>query len=300
MTDLLLVAEPTTAGEPPAAGTPGRRPRRRRSRWRTWSAPSLLIAVVVLVAVALSAMAPGLFTSNDPLFGDSADRLLAPGLEHLFGTDQLGRDVFARFVHGTRASLHATLIAVGVAAGGGIALGLAAGFVGGAVDAVISRLVEVLLAIPGLLLSLTIIAALGFGTGKIGLAVGVAGIPSFARVMRAEVMRVRISLYVEAARTLGARTRALLTDHVLPQSIGPVAALAVLELASAVLAVSALSFLGFGSPPPAPEWGALVAEGRDYLATAWWLTILPGLAVALVVVCANRLARGIRGQGAAA
>ena len=290
MTDLLLPAEidAETGGSPPRGPSSSRRRR---------PTPSLVLAGLVLLTVAGWAAFPSLFTSHDPLFGDSAIRLLPPSVEHLFGTDQLGRDAFARFVHGTRASLHATAIAVAVAAGGGVLLGLAAGFAGGVVDAVISRLLEVLHAIPGLLLSLTLIAALGFGTGKIGLAVGVAGIPSFARVMRAEVMRVRTSLYVEAARTAGARTPALLTDHVLPHAIGPVAALAVLEIASAVLAVSALSFPGFGSPPPAPEWGALVAEGRDYLASAWWLTILPGLAVALVVVCANRVARGIDRHG---
>jgi len=290
MTDLLVTGEPS-AGRlhaPP----PGVRP---KVQWRRLvGSPSFLLSVAVLVMVVVWAVVPEAITAGDPLFGDSADRLLPPGADHPFGTDQLGRDVFARFVYGTRTSLYATLVAVGVAAGGGALLGVIAGFAGGVADAVISRVIEVLQAIPGLLLSLTLIAVLGFGTGKIGLAVGISGIPAFARVMRAEVLRIRGSLYVEAARTVGARPSAVLAEHVLPSALGPVVALGILELASAVLAVSALSFLGFGAPPPAPEWGSMVAEGRDYLATAWWLTILPGVAIAAVVVSANRLARGLR------
>lgn len=288
MTDEALTANSSTR----SAITATRRLRRHARGVRQML--SLLLPTVALVLVAACAVAPTLFTSQDPLFGDSSLALLSPSLGHPFGTDQLGRDVFARFIHGTRTSLQATSIAVAIAAGGGMLLGLVAGFIGGTLDAAISRVLEVLNAIPGLLLSLTLIAALGFGVGRIGLAVGIAGIPHFARVMRAEVLRVRTSLAVEAARMLGARTPAVLIEHVVPHTLGAVIALAVLEMGSAVLAVSALSFLGFGAPPPAPEWGALVADGRNYLATSWWMSILPGLAVAFIVVCANRLARGIR------
>ncbi len=272
--------------------------RRRLASRRTLLSPFTVGAALAMAAVVAFAIAPQLFAPGSPLYGDSALRLLPPSLEHPFGTDQLGRDVFSRFIHGSAASLQATAIALSVAAGGGTLLGVIAGYAGGVADDIVSRILEVLLAIPGLLLSLTIIAALGFGTEKIGLAVGVAGIPSFARVMRAEVRRVRTSPYVEAAVSLGARSPALLAQHVIPHAIGPVIVLAVLEIASAVLAVSALTFLGFGSPPPAPEWGLLVAEGRDYLGTAWWLSILPGLSVALVVVSANQVARALEKNGA--
>jgi len=175
----------------------------------------------------------------------------------------------------------------------GSLLGLVAGTAGRVVDDLLMRGVDVLLAIPSLLLSLSVVAALGFGTVNVAIAVGLASVASIARVMRSEVLRVRGSAYVEAAYSYGARPAGVLLRHVLPNASGPVVALAALELGGAVLAISALSFLGFGEPPPAPEWGALVAGGRDYLRTAWWLTTLPGLTIALSVLSANTLSRAL-------
>ena len=175
-------------------------------------------------------------------------------------------------MHGTGLSLGAALIAVAVGLVVGSLLGLLAGFVRGWVDDALMRVVDVLLAIPALLLSLALVTALGFGTVKVAIAVGLAASPPARRVMRSEVLRVREGAYVEAAQAGGARRVRVLCRHVLPNSTGPVLVLATLEFGTAILAVSALSFLGYGAVPPTPEWGSLVAGGRDFLGTAWWLT----------------------------
>jgi len=258
--------------------------------------PGLLLAAAVLAVVGTAAVAPGTFTSGDPLAGVPRERLQPPGVAHWFGTDQLGRDLFTRVVHGAGRSLTATVIAVGVGLVVGSTIGLLAGFLGRWVDELLMRLVDVLLAVPALLLSLALVTALRFGTVKIAVAVGVGTIAAFARVMRAEVLRVRTSTYVEAARASGVRRHDVLLRHVLPNAYGPVLALATLEFGVAVLQISALSFLGYGAPPPDPEWGSLVAEGRNYLATAWWLSALPGLTVTATVLAAGRVARALDGE----
>ncbi|RMI06792.1 ABC transporter permease [Cellulomonas triticagri] len=259
--------------------------------------PGLVLAGLVLLLVAAWATAPTLFASGDPITGVPADRLLPPSAAHLLGTDHLGRDVWTRVVHGASLSLRTTTLAVVVGLVVGSALGLLAGFLRGWVDDVVGRLVDVLLAVPSILLSLAIITALGTGPTKIAVAVGIGAIATFARVMRAEVLRTSTSVYVEAARASGSRWWTVLGRHVLPNSSGPVLALVALEFGGAVLAVSALSFLGYGTPPPTPEWGSLISGGRDYLATAWWLTTLPGLVIVAVVLSANRIARALETTG---
>ncbi|CDR12813.1 ABC transporter permease [Streptomyces iranensis] len=270
---------------------------RGRAAARFWvRRPGLVVAVAVLVVTLLAAFFPGLFTGRDPLSGVPAERLQAPSLHHLFGTDQLGRDLFSRVVHGSALSLKATSLAVAVGLVAGSALGLAAGYVGGLLDDALMRIADVLLAIPGLLLSLALVTALGFGTVKVAVAVGVTSVAGFARIMRAEVLRVREATYVEAARSSGSRPLSVLLRHVLPNASGPVLVYAAVEFGTVVLAVSALSFLGYGAEPPAPEWGSLVSGGRDYLATAWWLTTLPGLTIAATVLAAGRVSRALDGE----
>ena len=192
-------------------------------------------------------------------------------------------------VHGTSLSLQAALVAVGVGLVVGVAIGLVAGFARGVVDDVLMRVVDVLLAIPALLLSLALVTVLGFGTFNVGLAVGLAGIAACARIMRSEVLRVRQSMFVEAAHSGGAQLGPRAPRHVLPNSTGPVLVLATLQFGMAILTVSSLSFLGYGTQPPTPEWGSLVASGRDFLRNAWWLTTMPGLIVAATVLAANRI-----------
>lgn len=258
--------------------------------------PGLLASVLVVVLVVLAAFRPGLFASQDPLRGVPAQNFRGPSGAHWFGTDELGRDLFSRVVHGAQLSLKATLIAVGVAFLIGGLLGLVAGFVGRWVEDVVMRFVDVLLSIPALFLSLALVTALGYGTVKVAVAVGIASVAGFARVMRAEVLRVRQAVFVEASRSCGARWYSVLGRHVLPNAMGPVIVLATLEFGTAVLAVSSLSFLGYGAPPPAPEWGTLISDGRNYLGNAWWLTALPGLVIAATVLATNRIARALDGE----
>ncbi|MGV9611322.1 ABC transporter permease [Nocardia xishanensis] len=250
----------------------------------------IVSAAVTLLALGW-ALAPSLFAGGDPLTGVPAEKFQPPSARHWFGTDNLGRDLYTRMVHGAGLSLTATLSAVALAVVAGALLGLLAGAIGGVVDAVAMRVVDVLLSIPALLLSLALVTALGFGTRNVAVAVGVSLIANFARVMRSEVLRVRRAVYVEAAHASGVRWYAVLARHVLPNSYQPVLALAAVEFGMAVLSVSALSFLGYGAEPPTPEWGSLISEGRNYLATAWWLTTLPGLVIIGVVLAAQRLGR---------
>ncbi|MFD8899610.1 ABC transporter permease [Streptomyces ardesiacus] len=259
--------------------------------------PGVTLSVLVLVLVLGWALVPDWFTSRSPLTGLPADRFQPPSSQHFFGTDHMGRDIYARVVHGAALSLRATALAILIALGGGVILGLVAGFFGSWADAVIMRAVEVTMSVPPLLLSLTLVTALGVGTGQIAVAIGATSVAAFTRVMRAEVLRVRAAPYVEAAILCGARWWRILPRYILPSAFGPVLALAALDFGLVVLAVSSLGFLGYGEPPPAPEWGTLVADGRNYLATAWWLTTLPSLTVAVVVLAANRLSRVFEAEG---
>jgi peptide/nickel transport system permease protein len=190
-----------------------------------------------------------------------------------------------------------TIVAVAIGLVCGSALGGIAGYAGGRVDAVIMRVVDVLLSMPLLLLAMALVTALGFGPVQLSIAVGVAMIGSTSRVMRSEVLRVSKAVYVDAERALGASTSFLLVRHVLPNSIGPVLMFSIVEFGQAVLAIAALSFLGFGTPPPTPEWGALVATGQRYLAVAWWMITLPGLVITVFVVAVNRIARSFEAGG---
>ncbi|MEV5665029.1 ABC transporter permease [Streptomyces flaveolus] len=293
-----LVTGPGTSAAATESPPPARRlATRARRTARFWLArPGLALSAVLLALVLVAALFPGLVTSADPLAGVPAQRLRPPSGAHLFGTDQLGRDLFARVVHGCSLTLRATGLAVAVGLVAGSVLGLLAGYLGGLVDDALMRLTDVLLAVPGLLLSLALVTALGFGTVEVAIAVGVTSVGMFARVMRAEVLRVAGTPYVEAARAGGVRWYTVLLRHVVPNAAAPVLVYAAVDFGAVVLQVSSLSFLGYGARPPEPEWGALVAGGRDYLATAWWLTTLPGLTIAATVLAANRIARALDGE----
>ncbi|QWT42834.1 ABC transporter permease [Dickeya dadantii] len=264
-------------------------------RLRRYAAqPGLALAWLVLLTVTLWALFPGLFTHASPIEGVPGAQRLAPGGDYLLGTDQLGRDLYTRIVYGSAHSLSGAVIAVSLGLVFGSLLGLLAGAVGGRLDTLVMRSVDVLLAIPGLLLALSVIILLGFGNLNAAIAVGVTSVANFTRLVRAEVLRVRRSDYVEAAFGSGGTFFGVLWRHILPNSLTSVLAFAALQFGSAILALATLSFLGYGAPPPTPEWGLLIAEGRNYLATAWWLTTFPGLLVVAVVLAANRISQSIR------
>ncbi|MBP2836467.1 ABC transporter permease [Dickeya parazeae] len=268
---------------------------RKTPRLRRYAAqPGLVLAWLVLLTVALWALFPGLFTHVSPVEGVPGAQRLAPGGAYLLGTDQLGRDLYTRIVYGASHSLSGAVVAVSLGLVLGSLLGLLAGAVGGKLDTVVMRSVDVLLAIPGLLLALSVIILLGFGNLNAAIAVGVTSVANFTRLVRAEVLRVRRSDYVEAAFGSGGTFFGVLWRHILPNSLTSVLAFAALQFGSAILALATLSFLGYGAPPPTPEWGLLIAEGRNYLATAWWLTTFPGLLVVAVVLATNRISQSIR------
>ncbi len=264
--------------------------------WHGWRwQPGLWLAYAIIAVAALAAIAPGLFTPLSPIEGIAGAQRLAPQADYWLGTDQLGRDVYTRIIYGASHSLSAALVAVAMGLFIGTAIGVIAGAFAGRVESVLMRLVDVLLAIPSLLLSLTVIILLGFGTLNAAIAVGVASIASFARLARGEVVRIRHSDYVEAAFGSGGTFWAVLWRHILPNALTAVLAFATLQFGQAILALSTLSFLGYGTPPPVPEWGLLIAEGRNYLSTAWWLTTFPGLVVIAVVLATNRISRQLSG-----
>lgn len=253
--------------------------------------PVFWLTCAPLIMVLGWALFPSLFSGLDPISGVPAEKFQAPGFAHWFGTDHLGRDVFARVVHGTSQTLLTAGLAVTIGLVVGTGLGLLAATAGRAADAVTMRLIDVLLAVPGFLISLIIVTAFAPGPISLGIGVGIASIASFARVVRSEVLRVRSLDYVEAAFMNGGTYWSVVFKHILPNSCGPVLALLAVDLGVAILAISGLGFLGFGSPPPTPEWGLLISEGRQYLASAWWLTTLPGVVIVVVVILLAGLGR---------
>lgn len=256
----------------------------------------LVAALVVLLLAFLFVVAPWLFTSYSPV-EEVGEHLTAPSFKHFFGTDELGRDLYARIVYGSVHSLSGALAAVlfGFITGG--LLGLMSGSLGGLVDTLIMRAVDVLLSIPSLLLSLTVITLMGFGSLQVAVAVGVTSVAGFARLMRAEVSRIKNADYIEAAYGSGATFWQVISRHILPNALYTVISYAALQFGHALLQIATLGFLGYGVEPPTPEWGLLIAEGRNYIATGWWLTTMPGLIVIALVLSFNRISRLFSAKG---
>ncbi|CAM4328897.1 ABC transporter permease [Saccharibacillus endophyticus] len=245
------------------------------------------LAGIAIVFLVLCALFPSWIAPYSPTDMNTAAILQAPSAAHLFGTDYFGRDVFSLIVHGTKDSLliGASSVIVGVLIGA--ALGSIAGYVGGKLDTVIMRVMDVLLTVPGILLALTIAAALGPGLRNIVLAIAISSVPGYARVMRGQIMAIRGRGYVFASRAIGAKPSFILTKHVLPNSAAPLLVMATLGLGSSILAGAGLSFLGLGVLKEIPDWGALLSQGRGYLTVAWWICTFPGLAITLFVLSIN-------------
>ncbi|OFW17476.1 MAG: peptide ABC transporter permease [Acidobacteria bacterium RIFCSPLOWO2_02_FULL_67_21] len=250
-------------------------------------------AAIVLAAV-LAALAGPLLAPFDPASQELALRLEGPNGVHWFGLDELGRDIFARVLAGARISLLVGLVVVGVSASVGTALGSIAGYFGGRIDEAISRAIDILLAFPGLLLAIALVAVLGPSLTNVVLALSLIGWVGYARLVRGQVLRTRELEFVQAARALGATTPRILLRHVIPTTLPAVTVQATLGMGGAILAEAALSFLGLGVQPPTPSWGTMLNYGRGHLLDAPHLTIFPGLAIAILVLGFNFLGDGLR------
>ncbi|WLP88430.1 ABC transporter permease [Gordonia sp. NB41Y] len=266
--------------------------------------PSVSLSLIGLIASGLVVLIvigwlgwPGLFTSYSPIDGTTVQRLQPPGSAHWFGTDHQGRDVYARVVYGASKTIGGAAIAIVIGLFGGLILGVVAATAGGWIESVVMRIVEVLLAIPAILVALCLVSAFGPGVVQIAVAIGVHSIAVFTRLARSRVLEVRESEYVEAAALVASGYWSIMFRHVLPNSAGPVVALLAIEFANAVLSIGALGFLGYGALPPTPEWGVIISDGRGYLANAWWISLLPSLVLVLVVLAFNRISSVIEEKG---
>lgn len=251
---------------------------------RRWPSVGLVLSSAFVAVLAIAVAAPSLFTHFDPLIGDFTQGLKPPSGTHLFGTDRLGRDVFARTIHGARYSLLIGLGGMAVGLGFGIVLGMVAGQRNRFLDEATSRLFDVLSSFPGVLLAMLVVTFLGQGMLNIAIAVGIAGIPKFGRVVRAQTQLVRDADYVTQAPVYGLNGFQIFLRHVLPNVLVAIPVIATVYIGSTILAVSGLSFLGLGPQPPTPEWGVMLAESRDVLRVAWWPGVFPGLAITLTVI----------------
>ncbi|HEX5859484.1 MAG TPA: ABC transporter permease [Microbacterium sp.] len=269
-------------------------PRRQARLLRTDVPVGLTIAGAVLLMLVAMAVAPWLFTQVDPLLTDPLAAFQPPSPTHLFGTDQLGRDQFSRVIHGARLSLGMGFGATLIGLTAGLILGLLAGLSRGWVDRVLSRVIDVLYAFPEMLLAIIAVAVLGTGFSTLLLAIGIGSIPSYARVLRSQVLQVRSSGYAEAAVTLGQRPALIAWRHVLPNAIGPALVLATIGVGTAIIFGSALSFVGLGAQPPTPEWGLMLSDSRNYLTLAPWLALWPGAFLAATVVAVTVIGRWLQ------
>jgi peptide/nickel transport system permease protein len=249
--------------------------------------PSAALSLAVLAVMAGAAVAAPLVSPYDPFEQNMGDFLVPPGPAHWFGTDQFGRDIFSRVVWGGRLTLQVGVIAVSISGAVGLVLGLAAGYYGRWVDAVIMRLIDLLLAFPSMLLALGVVAVLGGSLANVMIAVGIAGVPQFTRVVRSAVLSAKALPYVEAARGVGCPDTTIIRRHLFPNVLAPALVLATTGGAAAIITGAALSYLGLGVRPPAPEWGAMLSTGREYLRHAPWMSIFPGLAIMLAVIAIN-------------
>ncbi|MCL2617277.1 MAG: ABC transporter permease, partial [Defluviitaleaceae bacterium] len=218
----------------------------------------------------------------------------SPSWEHPFGTDNFGRDIFARIAHGSRISLQVAFVVVSISMFAGVAMGAVSGFYSGIIDNVIMRIIDIMLAIPNILLAIAIVAALGPNLINVMIAVGIGAIPGYARIVRASVLSLREQEFIEAARSVGASNFRLIVRHILPNCMAPIIVQATMGAAGAIAAAAALSFIGLGIQPPQPEWGAMLAESRRFIRDYWHMVMFPGVAIAMVIFALNMMGDGLR------
>ncbi len=253
-----------------------------------------ILGAILLIIIALAAIFAPYVTVHDPIQQNVRNRLQPPSSEHWLGTDNFGRDIFSRIVYGGRISLRIGFISVGIAVLFGCSMGVLAGFYGGWVDNIIMRIVDIMLALPGFLLALAIISALGPGINNLMIAVGISYIPVFARLMRSAVLAVIEKDYVTAARALGGDDRQLIFKHIIPNSLSPIIVQATLAMAGSILSAAGLSFLGLGAQPPTPEWGFMIASARQFIRLSHYAVTFSGLAIVITVLSLNLVGDGLR------
>ena len=263
--------------------------------WRRFKkSKTAIIGLIMLSVLVLLAIFADVITPYDAEKSDVANRLQLPSWEHLFGTDELGRDIFTRIAMGTRISLLVGRVSVTVSAVGGIILGSLAGYYGGKVDTLIMRFVDIWMAIPSLLLNITIVAVLGVGLQNVMIAIGISSIPGYCRTIRASILSIKSSDFIEASKACGASDLYLIDTHIIPNSLAPLIVQATLRMGASILVCASMSFMGLGVVPPTPEWGAMLSTGRSFLRDYPHLCTFPGAAIMYTVLAMNLLGDGVR------
>ena len=249
----------------------------------------LLLAVLVACAIFAPYLAPYDFSKQD-----LKNRFVAPCLAHPFGTDNLGRDILSRVIYGARISLSVGICSVALASALGILFGAIAGYYGGVFDNALMRLMDIFLAVPNLLLAISIAATLGTGMPNLILAIGLGAAPGYARIVRASILSLKDQEYIEASRAVGAGDGRIIFSHILPNCLAPIIVQMTLGVATAILSTASLSFIGLGIAPPTPEWGSMLSAGRQFLRDAWWVVTFPGLAIMVSIFALNLFGDGLR------
>ncbi|RUA07144.1 MAG: ABC transporter permease [Fusobacteria bacterium] len=250
-----------------------------------------ILSIIVLLAIFADIIAP---YDSVAIKQNLGERLQGPSSAHIFGTDEYGRDMFARLIHGARVSLQVGILAVGIAIVLGGILGAVAGYYGGVLDNVVMRIMDVFLAVPSILLAIAIVSALGPSLMNLMFAISISSIPGYARIVRASVISIRDQEFVEAAKAIGADDFRIIFKHIIPNALAPVIVQGTLGVAGAILSTAGLSFIGLGIQPPAPEWGAMLSGGRQYLRYAPHVTTIPGIAIVITILALNLVGDGLR------
>lgn len=282
-----------------ASGTPSSRGQAKLARfslfWRLLSQNLMaMVGLGVVILLAVVALLGPVLSPHDPYAQDLAVRLMPPNMSYWFGTDELGRDIFSRVLHGARITLSIVVLVAVIAAPFGLILGCVSGYRGGWFDLAIMRITDIFLAFPRLILALAFVAALGPGIENAVIAIALTSWPVYARVARAETLLVRSANYVSAARLQGASSWRVIRRYVIPMCVNSMVVRVTLDMAGIILTAAGLGFLGLGAKPPSPEWGAMIANGRQYLFDQWWLATMPGLAILFVSLGFNLLGDGLR------
>lgn len=274
---------------------------KKRSQWReVWRMlvknKMAMLGLFILIVLVLLALFADVIADYDTVVikQNLSHRLQGPSAAHWLGTDEFGRDILARLIHGTRVSLKVGILAVGLSIIVGGILGAISGFYGGTIDNIIMRAMDIFLAVPSILLAIAIVSALGPSMINLMIAISVSSVPTYARIVRASVLSIRDQEFIEAARAIGASNTRIIFQHIIPNALAPVIVQGTLGVANAILSIAGLSFIGLGILPPAPEWGSMLSGGRQYLRYAWWVTTFPGLAIMITILSLNLLGDGLR------